>query len=108
MSVSVASYTSAPELGSAGNYRIAVKNVTFDNAYPAGGEPILAKDWGMTRIRFGIANILTTAAAGNTVDICVVPQSDGSALLKCNAAAAQVGAVDLSTLVATVVLWGDA
>jgi hypothetical protein len=87
---------------------VAVKDVTFDSSYVTGGEPIAAVDFGLRAIRFGLANIKTTAAAGAAVDVVVIPQSDGSALLKVNAAAAEVpNATVLTTLVATVVLWGD-
>jgi hypothetical protein len=87
---------------------VAVKDVTFDTSYPTGGEAINAVDFGLRAIRFGLANIKTTAAAGGAVDVVVIPQSDGNALLKVNAAAAEVAnATSLATLVATVICWGD-
>jgi hypothetical protein len=109
MAVAVAAPSPDPGLGSAGNYRVGIKEVTFDNSYPTGGEPLTAAQMGLTRIRYGIAQIKTTAAAGNTVEVQLIPQADGSALLKCNAAAAEVpNATNLATLVAVVVCWGDA
>lgn len=89
-----------------GNLKVTVTDVTFDSAYPSGGEAVTAADLGLHNVYFGVANIKTTAAAGNTVDVYVDPQTDGSVLLKANAAAAEVGAVDLSTLVVQVVAFG--
>lgn len=107
MSVTVANPSPNPGLGSAGNCRVGIKEVTFDSAYATGGEPLTAAQMGLTRIAYGYAAVKTPAAAGNSVEIAVVPQTDGSALLKCVAAAAEVAVVDLSALVAIVVCYGD-
>lgn len=110
MAVTVAAPSQNPGLGSAGSRRVAVKDVTFDSSYPTGGESIAAVDFGLTRIAFGTATVKTaTVAAGGTVaSVAVIPQSDGSALLKCSSTTAEIAnATDLSALVVTVVIWGD-
>jgi hypothetical protein len=91
-----------------GNLRLTVTDVTFDSSYVTGGEPLVAASLGLQVVKAGWASIKTlTAAIGGINDVAVVPQTDGSVLLKANAASAQVpNATDLSTVVVTVFALG--
>jgi hypothetical protein len=100
-----------PLLASVGNFRVTVKDVTFDNSYPTGGEPITAESVNLRRIRFGICStkVPTAVAAGANAEIVCLPQTDGTALLRVNTAAAEVAnTTDLSALVGQCVFFGDA
>lgn len=68
-----------------GNQRVTVTDVV-PAAYATGGIAIPAATLGLTVVSFGIASITTNVTtAGATVGSCaVLPQADGSILLKCN------------------------
>lgn len=91
-----------------GNQFVTVTDVTFDASYLTGGEPVTALQLGLAFVQDIIAcNIVTTAAAGNAVDVAGLLVADGSVLLKVNAAAAEVpNATNLATLVVRVTAAG--
>lgn len=50
MAVTVAAIAGLERQGELGPYRVKVSNVTFDNSYPTGGEPLTAAQLGLTTI----------------------------------------------------------
>lgn len=84
----------------------ATRQITFDNSYPTGGEAVLASDFGMSQITHGYATTLVPGATG--INVTVLPQTDGSALLRVmTAAQVEVGnGSDQSALIARVTCKG--
>lgn len=82
-----------------GAQRMTVTEVTFDNSYPTGGEPLTASDLGLTGVDFAIATIKTAGTGSVTAVFYDIP----NAKLKAFAAAAEIAnTTDLSAVTAQV------
>jgi hypothetical protein len=51
----IAGATRIPVAGGVGGYHLSIKDVTFDNSYATGGEPLTAGDLGLASIVFAAA-----------------------------------------------------
>lgn len=105
MAVTVATVRNAGDVH--GNQRITVTDVTMDASYVTGGEPVTAAQLGLNFVHIAVGS-LVSGAAGAAVEYVPLPQTDGSVLLRANAASGvQVAnAVDLSSNVVRVVAFG--
>jgi len=72
-----------------GPFKMTSNNVqpTSGANYAAGGVPITAAQLGLTAVLWGIATAITQAATVGPGEVAVLPQADGSILLKCGTAA---------------------
>lgn len=93
---------------SVGAERSVVKLLTASGTYTTGGDAITAASVGLNRIYHGTLTV-HTADASAVVQAVLVPQASGSALVKLNAAAAEIAnAVDVAGLVLQATIYGSA
>jgi len=102
MAVSVAN-VQTPKV--AGDQRVSVKTVTFDNKYVTGGEPLTPADLGLRYVNFAIA---TVSAVGGTVNVAQASyDTTNSKLLLFDETPGQVASeADVSGIKVQVVAWG--
>lgn len=94
-----------------GPFRVTSNNVvpTSGANYAAGGVPITAAQLGLTAVLFGVATALTQAATVGPGEVAVIPQADGSVLLKCGLAAGSgdnAAGANLSATLVNIVAFG--
>ena len=65
-----------------GNKRLTVTDVTVDTSAHSGGYAITAAQLGLTKVDRGQAAIKTVSGTTNVTSAVVLPQTDGSILLK--------------------------
>jgi len=72
-----------------GDLRCTVNNVvpTSGANYAVGGVPITAAQLGLSTVIWAMAQVITQAATVGPSEVAVLPQADGSVLLKCLLAA---------------------
>lgn len=86
----------------------ASRNITFDNAYVTGGEPVAASDFGMKEIIYVYSARIVSGFSAAFAHVDTLRQSDGSLLLRLRAAAGTEvpNATDASTVSCTVIVEG--
>jgi hypothetical protein len=95
--------STAVESLNAGNMRVTVRDIQFDNNYPTGGEPVTPEQLGLQQVFLAIPTV-KTAGTGSVTSLHF--DSDNMKLVA-NAAAAEVAnAVDLSAVHARVIAFG--
>lgn len=89
-----------------GPSRVSQKDLTLDANYTTGGYAFTAANMDLAFIRQSVSVQIVTPTAAVVVSGVVLPQTDGSAKLKLNVAAAELGAGVGTGLVARVTVAG--
>lgn len=86
--------------------KVTVTDVSFDAAYPTGGEAVTAANLGLNRVDFAIATV--KSAATSTVNVANVHYNrDTAKLLAYDETPAEIANdADLAGIVVQVVAWG--
>lgn len=86
-----------------GQFKIEVRDVTFDDSYPTGGEALSAASFGMSTLYFAIAKV---KVAGTGSVTAVHYDETTNKLLAYTAAAQVANTTDLSAVTARVIAFG--
>lgn len=103
MAVTIATPTHAAQPIVAGNVRMTIRDITFDDSYPTGGESVSASDLGLQNVLAAIP-VVRTAGTGSVT--AVQYDVENGKLLAYTAAAQVANTTDLSAVTVRVIAFG--